>query len=288
MRHTASFLQTFHTAATESARYAAAEADEERAALDFLATGEAKPLAPMTPPKPVADRPALRSGEYVAEFNGVQVKLGGYGMLTEAQAKFLTALMRDRDVPEKRVEATTIRLSQGMAKSAASETIHTYKQLPWKPRESAAPARMAAPATPVQGKTETPMKDGIYVDRETGRIFKLQFNKAQGDGTRLYAKRLEISFDRNGERETHSTGLLSLDLDGVKVNPDNGKPDVEMSWEYVANLIREVRADWRLTPEAAKEWGVLYGSCIRCHRPLTKEESIGRMMGDWCAGKQGF
>jgi Family of unknown function (DUF6011) len=275
--HTASFLQTFHTGQTTAARREAAGAEgsepkaapADAAAVAFVRGRSAKFAAP-TP-----------DHAYFAEYRGVKVKHGD-GLITEPQAKYVVGIALDREgVTDAMLASLKERLEQGFAKYAASQFITTYKGLPQKSRQATAPAVKTAPAS------DKVTEDGIYVDRETGRIFKVQFNKGQGTGTRLYAKQLTVGLERNGDYEYHNEGLLSLDLTGVR-KLANGKANVDLSWDYVSGLIYRIKPEWRLRPEDAKEWGVLYGSCVRCHRDLTKEESIGRMMGDTCAAKQGF
>jgi hypothetical protein len=275
--HTASFLQTFHTGQTTAARREAAGAEGSE---PFAAPADAEAVAFVMAIDPgkttgVTFAQPTRPGFYFAEYRGVKV-LHGNGMLTEPQAKYVVGIALDREgVTDEMLESLKVRLEQGFAKYAASQFITRYKDLPRK----AAPATTSAP--------EKVTEDGIYVDRETGRIFKVQRNKAQGTGTRLYAKQLSIEFTRNGEREEREDGLLDMDFNGVPQHV-NGKPQVQMHWEYVSGLVYRIKPEWRLRPEQAKEWGVLYGSCVRCHRDLTKEESIGRMMGDTCASRQGF
>jgi hypothetical protein len=283
--HTASFLQTFHTGQTTAARREAAgvEGSEPKpdpadaAAVAFVKTGRSARFADFT-----TDR------SYFAEYRGVKVKHGD-GLITEPQAKWIVGIALDSDgITDAMLESLKVRLAQGFAKAAAAAFIDRYKGLPKKARAVVAvdPGKTTgvAVATPEPG---TVTEDGIYVDRETGRIFKVQFNKAQGTGIRLYAKQLTVEFSRDGGHEQHASGLLNLDFTGVRKLP-NGKAEVKTHWDYVQGLIYRIKPEWRLNPEDAKEWGVLYGSCVRCHRNLTKEESIGRMMGDTCAAKQGF
>lgn len=277
--HTASFLQTFHTGRTTADRRAAvgAEGTEPRPA-----PADADAVAFVRGQKAATFAQPTAAGEYFAEYRGIRVR-HGVDLITEPQAKYVISIALDRDgVTDATLESLKIRLEQGFAKFAASQFISKYKDLP---RKSAVAAAIAPVAPTVQ--PERPTEDGIYVDRESGRIFKLQFNKGQGDGTRLYAKQLVISFYRGDVEEQHDVNLLALDFEGVERRA-NGKPDVKNSWEYRSGLIAQVRPEWRLTPESAVEWGVLYGSCVRCHRDLTKESSIRQMMGDTCAGKQGF
>ena len=278
--HTATFLQTFHTGQTTAARResAGAEGSEPRpaapeaAAVSFVKTGRSAKFADFT-----TDR------SYLADYRGIQVK-HGEGLITEPQAKYVVSIALEREgVTEQMLDSLKTRLLQGFAKVAASQFISTYKDLP----------RKSAPAPVVSidpGKTfgvavapAPELTDGIYVDVERGRVFKLQFNKAQGSGTSLYAKQLSLGFyGKSGDWEDHNEGLLTLDLEGVE------KEEIQRSWDYERGLVSRIRPEWRLTPEAAVAYGALYGVCIRCQRNLTKESSIRQMMGDTCAGKQGF
>lgn len=110
-----------------------------------------------------------------------------------------------------------------------------------------------------QAKAEAITEDGMYIDRENVQIYKVQFNKAQGSGQRLYAKRLEVD--------------------------DLGNGDFKVRFEYAAGAVRNIRPEWKMTLEEAEAFGQLYGVCVRCGRDLTREESIARAMGPVCAGK---
>lgn len=109
-------------------------------------------------------------------------------------------------------------------------------------------------------------QDGMYKDPSTGDIYKVQRNKAQGDGSRLYAKRLVI------------TSLPQLDDDGAIIT------SAKIKFEYIAGLMMKIRPSWKMTLEDAEEFGALYGVCIRCGRTLTNEDSIERALGPICAG----
>lgn len=54
---------------------------------------------------------------------------------------------------------------------------------------------------------------------------------------------------------------------------------------YAPGVVRKLRPEHRMTVEQAKEWGALYGTCVRCGTLLTAEDSIERMMGPVCATK---
>lgn len=108
-------------------------------------------------------------------------------------------------------------------------------------------------------------QDGMYIDAE-GVIYKAQFNKASGDGRRLYAKRLIV----DNERE-------------FLADPANVEPHVR--FEYAAGVIKCLTADMRMTIEQAKAFGALYGTCCVCGRTLTDERSIADGIGPVCAGR---
>lgn len=118
-------------------------------------------------------------------------------------------------------------------------------------------------------------KDGMYMTAD-GEIFKVQWNKAEGDGRRLYAKQM-VGYgqnDRIAARVTHFTKAnAELDL------------GLSISFEYAQGAMRWLTAEDRMTMEDAKAFGALYGTCVRCGRTLTLEESIERAMGRTCASK---
>lgn len=130
---------------------------------------------------------------------------------------------------------------------------------------------------PVQYVTQ----DGIYRNPATGEIFKVQWNRASGNGRSLYAKQLFIETWTPEEGEKHDP---VIPLDTVVVIDDGHEPI--MIWKYVPGLLRKVHPEWRMTSEDSTAFGQLYGVCVRCFRDLTNEVSIDRGMGPICAGKQ--
>ena len=124
------------------------------------------------------------------------------------------------------------------------------------------------PPAPRQPKGKL-TQDGMYRDPASGRIWKVQFNRASGDGQRLYAK------------------LLVIDIE-PEVAPD-GKVITtgKRHFDYAPGAMREIRPEWRMSLEEAKEFGALYGTCVYGH-PLTKEESIRKGIGPVCEEKYGM
>lgn len=137
------------------------------------------------------------------------------------------------------------------------------------------PVAAAKPAGPVLAD-----QDGIYRNPETGEIFKLQYNRASGDGRHLYAKQLVVT-----EGDWPDAGM-AFELKNI---PLDHAPDGKLDWRYVGAISKAgVLPTWRVTREEAAAFGALYGVCIRCGRDLTAEVSIERAMGPVCAGKMGW
>lgn len=99
----------------------------------------------------------------------------------------------------------------------------------------------------------TELEDGMYL--LDGEIYKVQY-AVHGSG-KPYAKRL-VPPATEGERAR---------------------------FDYAPGMVRKLRPEHRMSLEQAREYGELYGVCVRCGAVLTKEKSIERAMGDTCAGK---
>lgn len=104
-----------------------------------------------------------------------------------------------------------------------------------------------------RAKQETvKLEDGMYV--LDGEIFKVQ-HAVHGSG-KQYAKR---------------------------VIPN--APGQKATFVYAPGVVTKLRSEHRMTKDQAKQWGALYGTCVRCGALLTAEDSIDRMMGPVCASK---
>ena len=117
-------------------------------------------------------------------------------------------------------------------------------------------------------------EDGIYRNPATGEIFKVQFNKATGDGRRLYAKKMTAW---NVDGDEVKTFTLEESAEPVKLD--------RAVFTYAQGAMAKISPEWKLTLEDAKRFGALYGTCMRCGRTLTLEASIERAMGRICASK---
>lgn len=154
---------------------------------------------------------------------------------SEKQISYIDSLMRDKEGAEDYLEDyKNIETSVD-----ASKLIGVLRALPFKPRT-----------------TMYITQDGMYKNPETGDIYKVQRNKAQGDGSRLYGKILRL----NQEGDTYS-----------------------VKFEYITGLLASIKPEWKMTLAEAEQFGQLYDVCVRCGRALTREESIQRAMGPICA-----
>lgn len=99
-------------------------------------------------------------------------------------------------------------------------------------------------------------QDGMYQTAD-GTVYKVQIAK-QGSG-RLYAKRLVVETDQDG--------------------------NTEAVFVYAAGAISKLRPTDRMSLEAAKAFGQLYGVCCNCGAELTDENSIAEGIGPICAKK---
>jgi hypothetical protein len=179
--HTASFLQTFHTGVTTANRRAAAGAEGSEpfaapADADAIAFVKGQRVAAIDPSKTtgaVFAQPSASTDD-VVEISGYPVKLGN-GYVSEKQAKWMIDIATTRVLPTgATAEAVLIRLQQGFAKSAGSQFITTYKDLPKKAPSAAAMEAIAPGADTaeyariengvVMGQMTTghPIPDGRY------------------------------------------------------------------------------------------------------------------------------
>lgn len=255
--HTARFLQTFHSAQTTAQRTAASEtdaptdhADTDPAALAFV-RGQA---ALRSNPAPVAQT----DGSYVCEISGHKVRCGG-AFITERQAKWIIDIATTRETPGP-AEAVLVRLEQGFARSAGSQFITNYKDLPRKSADTdkMREAEYPAPAAPGEAlavvKTRPEVADGRYAVEDE-------------DGTLKFYKL------KNGRK----AGYVFLD---VQASDD---------WFAIRNP-RRIDAVLAAIVEAgelnaARRYGIELGKCSRCGRTLTDETSRAYGIGPDCRAK---
>jgi len=110
--------------------------------------------------------------------------------------------------------------------------------------------------------------DGMYRNPSTGQIFKV-YHTVHG-ANQMVAKELIILPEIKWYMEI---------VRGKEVT-------VKAEFEYRGKVgLKGLTGNMRMTLEEGKEYGAIYGVCVRCGATLTKEESIERAMGPVCAGK---
>lgn len=134
--------------------------------------------------------------------------------------------------------------------------------------ERAAQAKLDRDMPEVCSMSKPVTEDGIYRNPQTGQIFKV-YHTVHGRNVQV-AKELVVM--EESDRYTKRV---------------RGK-DVTVKAEFVYRgmaPLRTLTASMQMTLEEAKQYGAIYGVCIRCAATLTREESIERAMGPVCAGK---
>lgn len=170
--------------------------------------------------------------------------------ISEGQTRFARELYSRKFKEDAELRAAFEATLETMTKVEAKQMLDMMQDLPDVPREQQAPG--AAPEVEA---------DGMYRNPETGEIFKVQI--AHHGSGKLYAKK-----------------LVKLD----EPTTVRGK-EAHFAFEMARGAIMTIKPEWQLTREDAKEFGDLYGCCMRCGTVLTDEASIERGMGPVCYDK---
>jgi len=258
LRHSASFLQTFHTAQTAAERTAASQTetptdhmDTDPAALAFV-KGQRTAS--------VATRPASQGdGSYECEIKGHKVRCGG-PFVSEAQAKWIIDIATTRVIPAGRTaESVLVRLEQGFAKFAGSQFITNYKDLP---RATAAMVEAVAPGASTE-EFRTAAAPAATTEVPAGR-----YALRTEDGVKFY--RLDRPTQGKWAGYTFLKVQASDDLFPIK-NPNEK-----------ARIINAIAED---VLGAERLYGMELGKCSRCGRTLTDETSRSYGIGPDCRNK---
>lgn len=173
----------------------------------------------------------------------------GFDAPTESQMAALQRYAGDTDLPEPVRDGIKHYITRGLfSYSMASQTIGMIK---------------GYLAKDLNKPVEVP---GIYVDPKTGAFYLVKKSQLG----RLYALDLII----------HDPGERGLDGGWER------RPSFEWVFQSGKGIIYKLDASWKATPEQVKQWGDLFGQCIRCLADLTVQKSIDQGMGDTCFKKQ--
>jgi hypothetical protein len=175
--------------------------------------------------------------------------------ITEGQARFMRNLVGQKLAPASELAVALLDKVDYLTKTEAKRHLDDLQQLP----DYVAP--VAAGEKPARRNTPEVEADGMYRNPATGEIFKVQI--AHHGSGKLYAKK-----------------LVKLD----EPTTVRGQ-EAHYAFEMARGAIMTIKPEWRLTREDAKEFGDLYGCCMRCGTVLTDEKSIERGMGPTCYDK---
>lgn len=168
-------------------------------------------------------------------------------------------LLRHRNIPQAYATEVQRYLDEGMfSAGGAYRTIDKLKEFPER-------AEFNQPDQ--HPTTQADLKEGVYRNPDTGELWAAR-HRINEPNSPLYACIIII-------RQQPVLGPNKEIIEPAKIG-----------FEYVRGGIRTLHPSWRLTVEQAKEFGNLYGVCLKCGSELSKEDSIERGMGPVCAGKQ--
>lgn len=272
--HTASFLQTFHTATTAAQRLVNAQnyqEPQEQAAIDFItgpapveaqaAVSHVRPTAVYTPGGQVeqalgySTQPTVPAGQFIF-IQAYRVRIGA-GLISEKQAKWIVDIAERPSVTDAMRESLQVRLEQGFARAAGSAFITKYKDIP----PAAAEVAREEAVNPGPGTTlakaavEVPAGRYAVIDPTDG-VFKF------------------FHLDRPTEGRWKGYTFLKVrasdDLHSIRAK---GHRDA-----VIAEIAKDVE-------EAQTQYGVKLGRCYRCGRTLTDETSRALGIGPDCRSK---
>lgn len=174
---------------------------------------------------------------------------------TEGQIRFMEDLIAeltklDGELGRQAREYTDSMTERGRWTSGREGNASTWIDRMIVKRDQLRQAERAGKAQARQGAVK--IEDGMYL--LDGEIFKVQ-HAVHGSG------------------KQYATQLIP------------NEPGQKATFIYVPGVVSRLRPEHRMTKEKAKQWGALYGTCVRCGAVLTAEDSIDRMMGPICATK---
>lgn len=190
---------------------------------------------------------------------------------TPQQADFMRKLLADRDVEADVAAHWQELLDSGeMTREGASNILDWLKVQPMKATEFLDFPEVG-PVASLEGMHRT----------ADGTIYKVQ-RAVHGSG-HLYAKQLVAHRECDGHESTDGPIGNVVYCDGTCA------PEAETEWkfEFAPGALRLLSEDTKLTLEDAKQFGVVYGSCVVCGRTLTDEKSIAAGIGPVCAKRFG-
>jgi len=262
-RHSASFLQTFHTARTAAQRTAESQTDTPTDRMDTDPAALAFVKGQRT--ASVATAPARNDGSYTCEILGHKVRCGGT-YVSEKQAKWIIDIATMRVLPAgATAESVLLRLEQGFAKFSGSQFITTYKDLP---RVTAAMVEAVAPGASTEEFRAGPVVTVEKFHSANPQVPAGRYALRTEDGVKFY--RLDRPTEGKWAGYTFLKAQASDDLWPIK-NPSEKN-------RILAAIAEDVLG-------AEQLYGRELGRCSRCGRTLTDETSRAYGIGPDCRNK---
>lgn len=180
---------------------------------------------------------------------------------TQKQIDFVKRLQAELGVDGPVVGANTTR-------AQASSIIEDLLKRKGEGSQKPAPTRTNLSWDNGKGRADTSIdrEDGIYVVDGDGdsKIYKVYQTQRGISCVKQLAIDWDLVNDKSGEEPGH--------------NP--------AEWQYLGRTDRHLPAAARkMSIDEAKQFGKIYGFCVRCGRTLTDETSIAEGIGPVCAGK---
>lgn len=252
MAHTDRFLQSFHTAKTTAQRTAESQTETPTDTMSAMAFVKGAVTA---------NRPAPAAKTVIAK-DGLSVPVPiSSQYASEAQVRWMLSIAALRQLPAgASVEALLIRLEQGFARSAASDFITKYKDLPLKEIRVREYAVTLAPVAIDLGRTTgVAVSSGIP---EEGRYAIIE------DGVTKFYK-----LDRPTEGKWAGRDFLKIQAsDDFHRITDRFRK---------AEIYKAILED----PMALRRYGMELGKCGICGRTLTNQVSRDFGIGPDCRNK---
>lgn len=285
IRHSASFLQTFHTAQTAAQRTAESQTatptdhmDVDPAALAFVKSGGAAPVI-KTAPRAELPNVEVKVWDRVERRERIYHVAEGAQFATAKQAKWMLSIAINQVIPAgATLESLLIRLQQGFARHAASQFITNYKDLPMR-------------------------EDAARVTGMSGGPVRVTAEMAEAIAPGASTQELEADAETLPERKDKAGKPLpqyyavpigeTIKFFRIKAGRKPGFYfiDVQASDEFheIRNYSTKdeiIKAILEFGPEEAMEsYGQLIGRCGRCRRTLTDKTSRDLGIGPECRKK---
>lgn len=202
--------------------------------------------------------------------------------LSERQLNFIKVLLASRDSSALQLRGVDLMKPEEIPANRASDVIEKLKECP-----------IIAPAAdvPTEGQVKyllnlVDRKYATEQERIIGRKLITKMNKQQASSA---IDRLQKMPDVNVEEDLKE-GVYRYEGGAARVvRSDNGRMYAGLwneeteEWGYDRGLIRNIKAEDRMTLEEISAFGQAFGRCGHCNKKLTRKASMERGIGPKCA-----